>query len=196
VRGWPLRLVPLGALVLALALTGIPGAAAPVPQLGPEPAAAADCSWQRHAKRVVKKIRRHGKVRRVARRKVWWTCVPQAAAPVLAPPSPAPPPSGPEPEPEPEANRLGVKASEFYFVLSRPKVKAGSLPVELNNQGEDPHNLNILREGEEGEPLQIPETDSEQRRVASFDLSAGNYRLWCSLPEHEEAGMVATLVVE
>jgi hypothetical protein len=68
--------------------------------------------------------------------------------------------------------------------------------VELNNQGEDPHNLNLRREGGEGEPLQIPETDSLQRNVASFDLPAGRYRLWCSLPEHEEKGMSTNLTVE
>jgi plastocyanin len=68
--------------------------------------------------------------------------------------------------------------------------------VELNNQGEDPHNLNLQREGDEGEPLQIPETASLQRGVASFDLPAGKYRLWCSLPEHEEKGMKTTLRVE
>ena len=41
-----------------------------------------------------------------------------------------------------------------------------------------------------------PETDSEQRSVASFDLPAGKYRLWCSLPEHEEKGMETILMVE
>ncbi|HEY6731290.1 MAG TPA: plastocyanin/azurin family copper-binding protein [Solirubrobacterales bacterium] len=190
-----LGLVLLGVAALALTLVTFPGANSPAPQLGAERAAAADCTWQRHSKRVVKRVRRHGKVRRVVRWKRWWTCVPQPASSPVPPAAPTPP-APPEPEPEPEANRLSVKAMEFYFVLSRPKVKAGSLPVELNNQGQDPHNLNILREGEEGEPLQIPETDSKQRNVDTFDLTAGKYRLWCSLPEHEEDGMVATLVVE
>jgi len=145
--------------------------------------------------RVVKKVRRHGKLRRVVRRKVWWTCVPQAAAPVVAPPAPAPPAPS-ETEPEPEANRLAVKAAEFYFVLSRPTVKAGAVTIELNNQGEDPHNLNLRLAGDGGEPLQIPETNSLDRNVADFDLPAGKYKLWCSLPEHEELGMESTLLVE
>jgi plastocyanin len=187
------RLTLVGALALAVALIASL-AAQPGSVLAPERAAAADCAWQQHSKRVVKKVRRHGKLRRVVRWKRWWTCEPLAAAPAPAAPAPAPP--TPEPEPEPEANRLSVTAREFYFVLSRPKVKAGSLPVELNNQGADAHNLNIRREGDEGEPLQIPETGSEQRNVASFDLPAGKYRLWCSLPEHEEKGMATTLVVE
>ena len=189
-----LGLVLLGAVALTLVIT--PGAPSPVPQLGTDRAAAADCTWKRSVKRVVKRVKRHGKVRRVVRRKVRWTCVPVAPAPVIpapAPVTPAPPPL--DPEPEPEANRLAVKAAEFYFVLSRPSVKPGTVSIELNNQGEDPHNLNLLLDGSAGEPLQIPETDSEERSVASFDLPAGKYKLWCSLPEHEEQGMTTTLQV-
>jgi plastocyanin len=143
----------------------------------------------------VKRVKRHGKVRKVVRRKHWWTCGTIAAAPSPAPPAPASP-AVPEQEPEPEANRLSARASEYYWVLSRPKVKAGAITVELNNQGEDPHNLNLRLEGDEGAPLTIPETDSGELTAASFDLPAGKYRLWCSLPEHEEKGMATTLVVE
>jgi plastocyanin len=141
-------------------------------------------------------VQRHGKVRKVVRKRYRWVCVASAASP--APPTPTPPASPPlsEVEPEPEANRLSARASEYYWVLSRPKVKAGAIAVELNNQGEDPHNLNLRLEGDEGDPLQIPETDSGELATANFDLPAGKYRLWCSLPEHEEGGMHTTLTVE
>jgi len=144
---------------------------------------------------VVKRVRRHGKVRRVVRRRSWWTCEATGSAPAPVAPA-APGPTAAEPQPEPEANRVSARASEYYWILSRPKVKTGTVTVELNNQGEDPHNLNLQREGDEGEPLQIAETDSLQRNVASFDLPPGRYRLWCSLPEHEEKGMHTTLTVE
>lgn len=186
-----------GLAVLTVALVISVGGHGPVPQLGTDSAAAADCTWQRQVKRVVKRVKRHGKVRRVVRRKVSWTCVPVAAAPITAaaaPAAPAPPPVT-DPEPEPEANRLAVKAAEFYFVLSRPSVEPGEVTIELNNRGEDPHNLNLLLEGGGGQALVLPETDSEERSVASFDLPAGKYKLWCSLPEHEEQGMTATLQV-
>ncbi|MGN6202313.1 MAG: plastocyanin/azurin family copper-binding protein [Solirubrobacterales bacterium] len=186
----------VAALIAALAL-GLLGA------VGASGASAAECTWQRNSKRVVKQVRRHGRLRKVVRHKRWWSCDPVAAtAPAPAPdPLPAPtlPPSeplAPAPEPEPEANRLAVKSVEYYFVLSRATVKAGALTVELNNQGEDPHNLNLQREDDAGEPLQIEETDSLQRNVATFVLPPGTYRLWCSLPEHEERGMHTTLVVE
>jgi plastocyanin len=160
------------------------------------PAQGDECTWQRHTKRVVKRVKRHGKMRKIVRHRQWWTCVPQA--PTGAVPAPASVPvvsPAPAPEPEPEANRLAVKSAEYYFVLSRPSVKAGEVTIELNNQGEDPHNLNLRPEGSDAEPLQIPETDSLQRSVASFDLEPGKYRLWCSLPEHEERGMATSLTV-
>jgi plastocyanin len=176
-------------LLAALVLAGL--------QLGGASTAAAECSWQRHSKRVVKHVRRHGRLRKVVRHKVWWTCQPIATPAPGAAPAPAPPPVTTLPtEPEPEANRLAVRSVEYYYVLSRPSVHAGEVTVELNNQGEDPHNLNIRREDDEGEPLQIPETASLQHNVATFDLPAGTYKLWCSLPEHEEKGMHTTLVVE
>lgn len=183
----------------ALVLTGAAVLPLSVAQLQPGEAAAAECTWKRQVKRVVKRVRRDGKLRRVVRRKPRWVCVPQGVAPVVAPPlAPAPPapPFPPEPEPEPEANRLAVKAAEYYYILSRPTVRAGEVTVELNNRGEDPHNLNIREEGGEGAPHGVPETDSLQRNVATFELPAGKYRLWCSLPEHEERGMYTTLVVE
>lgn len=186
----------LTAVALALALAAL--VALPVASSGIEPsqAAAADCVWKKQTKRVVKHVRRHGKVRKVVRKRHRWVCRPVAAAPVVAPPTPVAPKPIVTPEPEEEANRLSVRASEFYFVLSRPSVRPGELTVELNNQGEDPHDLNIRAEGDEGTPLQIPETDSLQRSTAEFELPAGKYRLWCSLPEHDEKGMHATLLVE
>jgi plastocyanin len=177
-------------------LAGMATRATPAPLEFSGTAAAAECKWERHAKRVVKHVRRHGKVRRVVRTKHWSTCEAQATIPSLAPPTLTPAPPAPAPESEPEANRLAVKSAEYYFTLSRPTIKPGAVTIELNNQGQDPHNLNLQLEGSGGEPLQIPEADSLEHSVANFELPAGKYRLWCSLPEHEEKGMETTLRVE
>ena len=165
---------------------------------GPEPGAAAgECVWTKHSKRVVKKVKkRNGKLRRVRRTKHWWSCDPTAAPPPLAPVPPAvePPPPPPE-EPEPAVGRLGVRAEEWSFTLSRPEIAAGDVIVELNNQGEDPHDLNLLREGDEGPPLVVAEALPSQQTSARFDLPPGSYRLWCDIGEHDEYGMNATLLV-
>jgi hypothetical protein len=187
------------AVALAATLTLAPG----IGPVGGDRAAAADCSWQRHAKRVVKQIKRDGRVRRVVRVKRWWTCDPLAAPPAIATPPavtapvPAAPPQG---EPEPPPRRVSVKAGDetpeaFSFSLSRPFVVAGEVTVELNNQGEDPHNLNLRPEGGADPPLEVGEAGPGESRVGHFDLTPGSYRLWCSLPQHEEWGMSVDLEV-
>lgn len=187
------------ALLLA-ALAAVPGAG-----LAPHAprADAAECSWNRHSKRIVKHVRRQGRLRRVVRSRHWWTCDAPAATASPAP-APAPAPQAPAPtasQPEPEANRVGVSSHDqggsLGYVLTRPQVRAGKVTVELNNQGEDPHNLNLQRQGGEAEPVfGLANTPPSEQRVTSFELPAGTYRLWCSLPEHDEKGMHTTLLVE
>jgi plastocyanin len=179
-------------LALALAATLI---LAPGP-LAQSAGAATDCSWQRHSKRIVKQVKRHGRAHRLVRWRHWWTCDPVApqAADVQPPPAVAAPTPPVQPE-LPEIGHLGVKAEEYSFTLSRPSVAAGEVIVELNNQGEDPHNLNLQREGDGGPPLEVAEAASLEHRTARFTLAAGTYQLWCSLPEHDELGMHASLVV-
>jgi plastocyanin len=175
-------------LALIAALAPLPG--------GVGASAAQPCAvWKKHSKRVVKHVRRDGERKRVVRVKRWRTCAkrvvptPSTVTPVLAP-APAP-----QPEPEnPSIPRLGVKAVEWSYTLSRPDLPAGEVIVELNNMGEDPHNLNLQLEG--GGPEQsVPVTGPAGQSKAKFDLPAGSYRLWCSLDGHEAAGMTATLVV-
>lgn len=199
------RWLGVRAAALAAACAALLAITALVPAGGITPhgerAAAADCVWHRHAKRVVKHVFRRGRVRRVVRIRHWWTCeetqAPAYTVPV-APPAPAPPSPT---QPEPEANVVGVTADDalgdFGYTLSRPSTRSGKVRVELNNQGEDPHNLNLQREGSEGEPIyQLANALPGQQQSASFELPPGTYRLWCSLLEHDKEGMHTTLVVE
>lgn len=173
------------------------------PVAGATAATPEGCAWQRHAKRVVKQVKRHGRERRVRRLKHWWTCDSQ---PVASLPPTTPPvlpvgsatgalPHEEPPEPEGPVSHLGVKAVEWSYTLSRPEVTAGTVIIELNNQGEDNHNLKLQREGSAEPPLVVPEAAPDEHTTASFNLSAGTYRLYCSLFEHDEKGMHATLVV-
>lgn len=181
----------IGAIAATLAIAGGPiaaaGAATP----------AQGCTWQKHSKPVIKHLRRHGQRRRVKRIKHWWTC---DAQPAVFTPSPAlpvqpSPEAPPAEEPGPTLSHLGVKAVEYSYTLSRPEVKAGEVIVELNNQGEDPHNLVLKHENTDDPELEIPPTPSVSQTSANFTLSPGTYRLYCSLYKHESKGMQATLVV-
>jgi plastocyanin len=200
------RVALAAAVALALAALALAPGLAPTAAGGR--AAAADCSWQRQAKRVVRHVRRQGRPRRLVRVVHRWVCVPLAAAPAApstptgpAPaPAPAPTAQPPNQPPTPEIGHLGVKAEDsgepWSFTLSRPNVAAGEVIVELNNKGGDPHNLNLQLVGGEEAPLQVSEAGPEEHRAGRFTLAPGTYRLWCSLPEHEAKGMSATLVVD
>jgi plastocyanin len=183
--------VAIGASALAaLIVAPIPGAAS-----HDSAAASAGCTWQRHSKRVVRHVRRHGAVRRVVRVKHWWTCL-RPPAPSLGGSAPTVPGSAQQPAEEaPTVARLGVKASEFKFVLSRSSLEAGEAIVELDNQGEDPHNLNLQLADGQGPEFQVGEIGSQKRIQARFTLPPGTYKLWCSIPGHEALGMKATLSV-
>jgi plastocyanin len=166
--------------------------------LGAATASAEGCAWQRHSKPVVKQVRRHGQPRRVKRLKHWWTCdaLPAAAlTPAPALPLPPAPETPPAKEPEPQVSRLGVKAVEYSYTLSRPEVSAGETIVELNNQGEDPHNLKLQLEGSAEPPLEVPTAATLEQTSAHFTLAPGTYHLYCSLYTHDAKGMNATLVV-
>lgn len=179
------------------------------------PTADAATTCAKHTKRVVKHLKRHGKRTKVVRFKHYWTCE-EVAAPAPAPSSPAPPtttppPSepvppdrGPAPVPEPEANAIGVAADDRggvkSYTLSRQAVRSGSLTVQLQNKGEDPHDMDIERIGPSGEPLgevvKIPVTEPGQNTNATVTVEAGRYRMWCDLYSHAKEGMEATITVE
>lgn len=138
------------------------GTLAAVAVLGPTaaigaPAATPGCTWQRHSKTVSKHLRRHGQPRRVKRVKHWWTCEAQPSL-LQQPGLPVEPaPAAPPGEPEPEVGHLGVKAVEYSYTLSRPEVNAGEVIVELNNQGEDPHNLVLEHEARQTPTWKSPQ---------------------------------------
>jgi hypothetical protein len=106
---------------------------------------------------------------------------------VVTPPAPGAPPAPPA--------RLGVTAREWSLVLSRPVLAAGPAIVELQNLGEDAHNLRIERIDSSGAPLNVPLAEAGERQSARGALAAGSYRVYCALPGHDAAGMHATLEV-
>jgi len=180
------------------------------------PSAHAATTCAKHATRVVKHVKRHGKSKRVVRVRHYWTCQEVAdPAPTPAPTSPAPatstPPSepippdaGPAPLPEPEPNALGVAADDRggmkSYTLTRQTVRSGRLTVQLQNKGEDPHDMDIQRVGPNEEPLgevvKVPVTEPGANTNASVNVEPGTYRMWCDLFSHAKEGMEATVTVK
>jgi plastocyanin len=94
-------------------------------------------------------------------------------------------------------SRIGVTAKEYSLTLSRTTVAAGASIVQLQNFGQDPHNLRVERVDGTGTPADLPETAPDPRKSQSrtVSLSAGTYKLYCTLPRHDGWGMHATLTV-
>ena len=174
----------VAAILLTSALTPATGG-----PLGPDQASAQDCAWRKHSKRVVRWVRRDGRVRRVVRVRRWWRCHPIASPSIPVPATPVDPPEPVFP------GRLGVRADEFSYTLSRPSIPASDVIIELDNRGEDPHNLNLAKTGTLDVPLVIEEIGPLTQATGRFSLTPGTYRLWCSLPLHEGWGMTADLTV-
>jgi hypothetical protein len=124
-----------------------------------------------------------------------------------APPPPSGDPSGstdPAPDGEPTGGPspppirfASVAAAEWTLTLSRPVVGAGSVTIELQNVGEDPHNLVVSPDDGSHDPLEVwPETAPGDHLRRTLPLSRGRYYLWCSLEGHEASGMSVRLRVE
>jgi plastocyanin len=90
--------------------------------------------------------------------------------------------------------RVQVTAKEYSFALSRLHVHAGIATIELANFGQDPHDLRLQRIGARhiaGLRLVAPGAHAD----LTAKLLPGRYSLWCSIANHRQLGMRATLVV-
>jgi plastocyanin len=91
--------------------------------------------------------------------------------------------------------RVQVTAVEYSYTLSRSVVPAGKVILEFVNKGQDEHNLNAL--GGEGELAgSFGDEPAGGVKDQAIVFKRGSYTLFCSLPEHEQKGMKATLLVQ
>jgi plastocyanin len=72
--------------------------------------------------------------------------------------------------------------------------------VEFANEGEDPHNLQLAPVMGPADAAAAPQSGfptlpSGKLATQTLTLTPGTWRLWCSLPGHDAAGMHATLTV-
>jgi hypothetical protein len=134
---------------------------------------------------AAKHVRRDERVR-VARS-------PSTNRPATRPPV-VPAPQDPAPKPRPLA-RVQVIAREFSLTLSRRVLTAPHVGVELDNFGEDPHDLRVERAGDAstGFSFTLAKPGTIARRT--LELAPGEWKLYCTLPGHEALGMSARITV-
>ncbi len=111
---------------------------------------------------------------------------PNATPTPTATPAPTPAPPGTYP------TRTNVDLDEWFVRPSYRILAAGSIDFNVNNRGEDDHNLAVRAGDREYAELDVAPGDTATLTV---DLGLGTYTLYCSLPDHEEAGMRATISV-
>jgi hypothetical protein len=96
--------------------------------------------------------------------------------------------------PGPGPPRVQVSAKEFYFVLSRTRLRSGPAIVELVNLGEDVHDLRLQRIGGK-RVYATPVVQPGDYFDLGVTLVPGRYRVWCGIANHRELGMRAVLTV-
>jgi plastocyanin len=90
--------------------------------------------------------------------------------------------------------KLRVAADEYSFDPSTIVLKgAGTLTLNLRNEGSLAHNLKLFKGDEEvgGTPT-LPAGESKSTRL---NLEHGSYRMVCTVGDHEQLGMRGTIEV-
>ena len=103
-------------------------------------------------------------------------------------------PARPAPKPRPFA-RLQVVAREFSLTVSRKTLPAGRVGVELDNFGEDPHDLRVERANRAATGFSFELAKPGTVSTRKLNLGPGSWKLYCTLPGHAALGMSATVAV-
>lgn len=91
-------------------------------------------------------------------------------------------------------NYIQVSAREYYYGLSKTKVKPGSTTFEIVNYGEDDHDLAVRRVGSSSVRRSERVKPGKRARLTT-KLRRGTYILWCTIDDHLKRGMKAKLKV-
>ena len=95
----------------------------------------------------------------------------------------------------PAPARVQIVAREYSYTLSRLHVKAGEAILELDNFGEDAHDLRVRRVGSK-HVAKLGKVAPGKYADLTLHLPPGRYSLWCSVADHRQKGMHATLIVK
>jgi uncharacterized cupredoxin-like copper-binding protein len=83
---------------------------------------------------------------------------------------------------------------QLKFDKSTLSAKAGKLSIAYENKSPLEHNLTI--ESSSGASVGATETFTGGSKTLTVTLKAGNYKFYCSVPGHRQAGMEGTLTVK
>jgi uncharacterized cupredoxin-like copper-binding protein len=95
-------------------------------------------------------------------------------------------------KPKPEAQTVAVTETEFKITLPSTRLKAGDVTFDVKNTGQVEHDLVITGNGLTKGTPRFP---GGQSKTLKATLKPGTYKLFCSVPGHEAAGMLAEITV-
>ncbi len=96
---------------------------------------------------------------------------------------------------------LRIKLDEYRVVPQNIVVKAGRMKFDVRNEGRLTHNLAIqIPKGADGKPVELERTETTQpgRRALpiKLTLTPGEYRLVCTIANHDDLGQFGTMTVK
>jgi plastocyanin len=101
-----------------------------------------------------------------------------------------------------EGRTLRLRLDEYRIMPQDVRVKAGRLRIIATNVGRLTHNVKIVRQDEtdlEAPAVEVGGTRSTQpgeSAPTTLHLQPGEYRLACTIANHDDLGQYGTLVVE
>jgi plastocyanin len=103
---------------------------------------------------------------------------------------------------EVEASTLRLRLDEYRIMPQDVRVSAGRLRIVATNVGRLTHNVKIVREDEDNLEAPVQEVGGtrstqpgESAAVTFADLPPGEYRLACTIANHDDLGQYGTLIV-
>jgi plastocyanin len=90
---------------------------------------------------------------------------------------------------------VDITATDFKFDPKDPAVQPGQVTLDLTNDGETLHNIEI--EGPSGEAELPEDIGPGEKGAVTVDLNEpGKYKFYCPVGNHEQLGMVGDVTVE
>ena len=92
------------------------------------------------------------------------------------------------------AQEYKVSLIEWGINPSDLEVSGGSVRFFVSNDGQFPHDLTIVQDGNEPKTIVFKKDDGPQ--TLDLQLAPGSYKMYCSVGDHEERGMVGQVIVK
>lgn len=88
--------------------------------------------------------------------------------------------------------RINVLATDFSFSLDRSETEAGRITFVIENDGSVQHDFTIRGDGVE---QKTPMIEPGESATLTVDLEPGTYAYVCTIPGHEQLGMIGSFAV-